>query len=399
MSAPGKAHGALEGKRVIFVFAGEVLGGAERGGLDLAVDLRRVDGVSAEICALDDRRGRARAVADEHGIPWSCIRTPWGGTRAHKALLLARVARGLRHLRPDVLISSTNLPNVVCGLTWRATGASLAVWNQCDVNGSTRFGQGLFRRALHASPLVVTAAYHARDWLVETFDVDPHRVHVVRTTVTLRPPRESGASWRERLGLGEDDVVGCMLAHFHGGKDHETLLRAWRLVVDRLPPRGRRPVLLLAGRDAGREDAAKALAFDLDLREFVRFVGELDDIGGLLDAADLAVLSSARECFPRGAMEPMAAGLPVVGTDVPGVSEAVGEPGAPYLAPSGDADALADAILRLVGEPELRARLGRANAELIRSRQSGDSTSRAYAGLLRDGLAGRLPPPPVVGLP
>ncbi len=193
------------------------------------------------------------------------------------------------------------------------------------------------------------------------------------------------------MGLREDDIVGCMLGHLHAGKDHVTLLRAWRLVVDRLAPESRRLVLILAGRDAGGGDAVKALAFDLDLREHVVFVGEVDDVSGLLAAADLAVFSSRRECFPRGAIEPMSVGLAVAGTDVPGVREAVGEPGAPYLAPPGDAPALADAILRLAHDPDLRARLGRANAELIRSRHSGEATSWVYARLLVDGLAGRLP--------
>jgi len=386
-----KQAALLNGKRVVFVLAGEVLGGAERGALDLARDFKQVEGASVGICALDDRPGLARELSAEYKIPWSCIRIPWAGNRVAKAASLARFARGLRRLSPDVLVSSTNKPNVACGLTWRTTGASLSIWNQCDVNGTTRFSRGLFRRALSSTPIVVTAAKHAGDWLVETFGADPRRVYVVPTPLRLRAPRESGVGWRARLGLRENDVVACMLGHLHEGKDHATLLRAWRLVADRLTPEGRRPVLILAGRDAGGEPVVKALAFDLDLREYVVFAGEVDDVSGLLSAADLAVFSSRRECFPRGAMEPMSVGLAVAGTDVPGVREAVGMPGVPYLAPPGDAPALADAILRLAGDPVLRASLGRANAELIRSRQSGEATSRVYARLLADGLAGRLP--------
>ena len=388
----------LQGRRIVFVLAGEVLGGAERGALDLARDLKRVEGASVAVCALDDRPGRARELAAEYEIPWSCIRIPWTGNRVAKAASLARLARGVRRLSPDAIVSSTNLPNVACGLTWRATGASLSVWTQCDVNGTRRFGHRLFRRALSSTPVVVTAAYHARDWLVEAFGADARRVYVIPTTVRLRAPRESHAAWRARMGLREDDVVGCMLGHLHAGKDHVTLLRAWRLVADRLVPEGRRPVLILAGREAGGGDAVKALAFDLDLREHVLFVGEVDDVSGLLTAADLAVFSSRSECYPRGALEPMSVGLAVAGTDVAGVREAVGEPGAPYLAPPGDAPALADAILRLARDPDLRARVGRANADLMRSRQSEEATSGVYARLLEHALAGRLPSPQASGV-
>lgn len=382
----------LAGNRVVFVLAGEVLGGAERNAFDLAIALRRVEGAVVEIVALDDREGRGRAIADAEGIRWSCIPTPWVGSSAAKAASLLRAALALRRLRPDVLLPYTNLPNVVCGLVWRLTGAKLCIWNQCDVLGTKRFSHRLFRRALGATPAIVTTAFHARDWLVEQWGVDPKRVHVIRGEVRLRDAEESRAGWRGRLRLGEDDLAACMLAHLHPGKDHATLLQAWRLVVDRLGDEGQHAVLLLAGRSAGSEDAVKGLAFDLDLREHVRFLGEVADIPGLLGAVDLAVFSSRSESLGRGATEPMYAGLAVAGTDIPGIREALGKPGRPFLAAPGDPSGLADAVLRLARDPTLRARVGQANAELIRQRHPAGATSQVYARLLADGLAGRLGP-------
>jgi glycosyltransferase involved in cell wall biosynthesis len=378
----------LAGKRVIFVFAGEILGGAERGALDLALPLARVEGAHVEIVALDDRPGRARAIAEAEGIPWSSVPTPWTGNRLARTLALLRVAAALRRLKPDVLLAHTNLPNVVCGLIWRLTGAKLSVWNQWDVLGTRRFSPGLFRRALRASPLVITEAVHARDWLAEEWGADPARVHVIRGDVQLSPPREGRDAWRERLGLRESDFAACMLAHFHAGKDHRTLLHAWRRVVDQLGEGGPNPVLLLAGRPAGSENSVKALAFDLDLRDHVRFLGDVDDVTGLLTAVELAVLSSRSELFPRGATEPMSAGLPVVGTDVPGIREAVGDVGVPFSAPPGDDETLATAVVTFARDSALRARIGAANAELMKERQSADVTRKQYATLLATVLAG-----------
>jgi glycosyltransferase involved in cell wall biosynthesis len=389
VSDSGVAEG-LAGKRVVVVLAGEVLGGAERNAIDLAVRFARVDGATVTICALDDRPGRAREIAEPEGITWRSVRIPWVGSRAAKAVSLLRMALILRRLRPDVLLSWTNLPNVVCGLTWRLTGAKLCIWNQCDVLGTKRFSQTLLRRALHATPLVVTTAFHTRDWLEREWGFDPRRVHVIRSEVRLADARDGRGEWRSRLGLAEDHLAACMLGHLHSGKDHPTLLRAWRIVVDRLRDEGRSAVLLLAGRPAGSGDDLKALAFDLDLREHIRFLGEVDDISGLLGAVDLAVFSSRSECLGRGATEPMYAGLAVAGTDIPGISEAVGELGRPFLAPPGDQRALADAILRLARDPGLRARLGEANASLIRSRQGSEATSEPYARLVADALVGRL---------
>lgn len=385
-SRGGGQRALLNGRRIVFVVAGEVLGGAERGALDLASALAREEGAIVHICALDDREGSAPGIADARGIPWTSIRTPWVGNRASKAASLVRVAAGLRRLRPAVLISATNLPNVVCGLTWRTTGADLCIWHQCDVLGSVRIGRRLFRRGLHATPVVITAANHGRDWLVDEFGVDLQRIHVIRSTADLPAAHQDRAAWRARLGVGEEYFVACMLAHLHSGKDHATLLHAWRLVVDRLAEAGRSPVVVLAGRDAGGGDAAKALAFDLDLREHVRFLGEVEDVHGLLDASDLAILSSRSEMFARAVAEPMAAGMAVVGTDVPGIREVMGAPGHPFLAPPGDVRSLADAILRLALDPNLRADVGRANAELIRTRQSPEATTRVYARLVSEKL-------------
>ncbi|MGZ4289005.1 MAG: glycosyltransferase [Gaiellaceae bacterium] len=385
---------ALSGRRVVFVVAGEVLGGAERNAIVLAVRFARVEGAEVTILALDDRPGRARAVAEAEGIPWTSVRTPWRGGRRARLVSLLRVARALRRLRPDVLLPWTNPANVICGLTWRTTGAKLCIWNQCDVLGTRRFSRRLFRRALHASPIAVTTAFHAADWLVTNWGFDPRRVHVIRSEVALPVPLDDREAWRARLGLGPGDFVACMLGHLHEGKDHDTLLRAWRLVVDALQREQQNAVLLLAGRPAGTEDAVKGLAFDLDLRRHIRFLDDVDDISGLLEAVDLAVFSSRSECLGRGATEPMYAGRTVVGTDVAGIREAVGERGRKFLAAPGDVQALADVILRLAQDPEARAAVGMANAELVRARQGSDATSGAYARLVADALASRRRDPP-----
>jgi len=377
---------ALSGRRVVFVVAGEVLGGAERNAILLAARFARVEGAVVTILALDDSPGRARAVAEADGIYWTAVRTPWVGGRLARLVSLLRVALALRRLRPDVLIPSTNLANVTCGLTWRLTGARLSVWNQCDVLGTRRFSRRLFGRALHASPIAVTTAFHARDWLVTSWGFDPRRVHVIRSEVSLPEPVDSREDWRARLGIASADFVACMIGHLHEGKDHDTLLRAWRLAVDVIRVEGKEAVLLLAGRPAGNEDAVKGLAFDLDLRRHVQFLEDVADISGLLAAVDLAVFSSRSECLGRGATEPMYAGLAVAGTDIPGIREAVGEQGLRFLATPGDAEALAKVILRLARDPALRAEVGTANAELIRRRQSAETTSKLYTDLIAQKL-------------
>ena len=373
----------------MFVLAGEQLGGAERNAIELAAHLVRTEDAQVSICALDNTEGRARQVAAAEGIPWTCLHMGWGTTRRAKVFALVRAAFSLRRLRPHILISGTNLPNVVCGLTWRFTGARTCVWTQCDVLGTKRINTALFRRALLGVPVVMTTAFHARDWLIEEFGADPRRIRVVYSKVELPDARQSGAAWRSELGIAPSAFAACMVGHLHGGKDHPTLLRAWRIVVDRLQEEGREAVLLLAGRPAGSQDALKGIAFDLDLRSSVRFLGDVDDLSGLFEACDMAVFCSRSECLGRGATEAMYAGLAVAGTNIPGIREAVGEAGWPVLATPGDVEGHADTILRLAGDPDARARLGKINAELIRERQCAKATSGAWAALLEHALRRR----------
>jgi len=73
---------------------------------------------------------------------------------------------------------------------------------------------------------VVTKGHHACDWLAETYGVQGDHVHAIYESVELAAPIDDRATWRRRLEIGEDEVVASMLAHFHPGKDQETLLRA-----------------------------------------------------------------------------------------------------------------------------------------------------------------------------
>jgi glycosyltransferase involved in cell wall biosynthesis len=187
-------------------------------------------------------------------------------------------------------------------------------------------------------------------------------VQVVPNGVELPPPAADRAAWRSRLGLADDQLAACMIAHLHIFKDHATLLRAWRMVVDRRgngPP----PVLLLAGKPGDTADATGQLVAELQLQRHVRLLGPVDDVAGLLGAADLGVLSSRREGCPNAVLEYMAAGLPVIASDIDGVRMALGPAAAPWLAPTGNAAALAAQIAALLDDAGLRQQLGAANRQ------------------------------------
>ncbi len=198
---------------------------------------------------------------------------------------------------------------------------------------------------------------------------------------------------RAALGLGPRDVVFVCVARFAPQKAHDVLLRAFSLCLGRWRAAGRtagtggEPRLLLVGGDpfgAGRERAERQ-ARDLGLSSEVVFAGIRRDLPQLLGLSDAFVLASLWEGLGLVFLEAMAAGLPVLATQVSAVPEVVvpGETG--LLVPSADPESLAGGFLRLAGDPSLRARMGAAGRERVR-RQFGlermlEETLAVYAGL------------------
>ena len=375
---------SLRGARVIVVFETLELGGAERQGLLLARHLQREAGARVEIRGLQ-HPGALTQLCDALGIPWRLDHCPSPADRMSTLRSLTRLAWALRRARPDVILPYTMRPNVLCGLLWCLAGARLCVWNQRDA-GLQRMGPRLERHAVARVPLFVANSLPARDFLVNELGLAADRVRLVSNGVELAPPLESRAGWRRRLGLGERDFAACMVANLHPFKDHATLLRAWRSVVDAEAGLGGRAVLLLAGKPFQPVAPLEALATDLGVAGHVRFLGQVIDVAGLLAACDVAVLSSPREGMPNAVLEAMASGRAVAGTDNPGMRGVVGPAGVRFLAPPGDAPALAERILWLARDPTLRARIGETHRRRVAAEFSPERMCREMAALLEDGL-------------
>jgi glycosyltransferase involved in cell wall biosynthesis len=125
--------------------------------------------------------------------------------------------------------------------------------------------------------------------------------------------------------------------------------------------------LVLAG-DGPDRGRLEARARELGLERRTRFVGAQprERVFELLAAADAVLLSSDWENFPHAVVEGLAAGTPVIATDVGGVGEVVADGVNGLLVPSQDPTALAGAIRRFFGDPALRDRLRRAAAGSVR---------------------------------
>jgi len=326
-------------------------------------------GVAAELCA-------------DYSIPWRVVRLSWNSGRRQQVGSMLRLLAALRQFRPDAILPYTLLPNVLCGCLWRMAGARTCIWNQRDVV-DWHVGLTAERLALRQVPLFVSNSGHASKYLAERLRVPIERIRVIRNGVELPPKVHDRSEWRMRFGARPDAFVACMLANLSPLKDHATLLHAWRRVIDCLDIPAH---LVLAGNAQGTETAVKELVRNLGIQGRVTFLGPVHDVAGLLAAIDVSVLSSASEGCPNGLLESMAAGLPVVGSDIPGVREAVGRAGARFLSPVRDDEGLAKSLVALARSPAMRVEAGVRNAARIDRHFSTSRMVGQTAALLTEAL-------------
>lgn len=166
------------------------------------------------------------------------------------------------------------------------------------------------------------------------------------------------------------------IARLSSVKDQDTLLRAARRVADH----DARFRLDIVG-DGDCREALEQLLRELDLGNVVRLHGAQRDVRPYLAAADAFVLSSVSEGIALTLLEAMAAGLPVVATDVGGNREVVtaGETG--YLVPAQDPVALARALITLLSDRERVHRFGAAGRRVAENEFSVNRTVAAYEAL------------------
>ncbi len=188
----------------------------------------------------------------------------------------------------------------------------------------------------------------------------------------FRPDRRD-ARWRRDVGARDGQVVVLHVGRLAAEKNPDVLIAAWRLAAARLGPRAR---LVVAGEgpEASRLRAALPDAHHLGFLD-------RDALAGLYASADLCVLPSRTETCGLVALEAMASGLPVIAADAGGFRDSV-RPGRNGVLAPDDPAAFARAIVDLVSDPEVRARLGagaRATA-LARDQRAEDAELLAQYG-------------------
>ena len=215
--------------------------------------------------------------------------------------------------------------------------------------------------------IAIAVSRSTAEFVISARRMPAHKVKVVYLGVPLEEfsrTRSSDeiASARAELGLGPADFAIGTVTRLHDSKGNIYLVEAAKTVIERRPNArffviGEGPLL--------PELQARAQALGLGDR-FV-FSGFARDVARVVSAFDISVFPSLWEGTPLTVFEALAMGKPIVATDADGLIDVLTPARDALIVPRRNAAALADAIVRLIDEPETRVRLGNAARETGRA--------------------------------
>lgn len=183
---------------------------------------------------------------------------------------------------------------------------------------------------------------------------------------------------RRELGVADGQILAGVVGRLVAEKGYPELFEAFRTL-------GSRYVLACVGpHDPDKSDAIDPVLMERARRDGVRFLGMREDVEDIYPAMDLFVLPSHREGFPRAAMEAAAMGLPIVATNIRGCRQVVTPGHNGLLVPVGAPGALAEAILTIGEDAELRERMGQASRAKARAEFDERRVVEIVMGTYRD---------------
>jgi glycosyltransferase involved in cell wall biosynthesis len=349
-------------------------------------------GFDVAVFCMTERGGRAGEL-ERAGVKLFAARQHSGryGTLlrhpAHAAVAGMKLRALMRRFRPDIVHFYLPGPYLV--------GAPVALISRVPVKIMSRRSLSRYQRNwpavarierfLHRRMNVVTGNSRAVVKELSAEGVPETKLRLIYNGINIAPSLDRSEA-RRALGLDDDALVGVMVANLIPYKGHHDLIEGFAGIAPQLPAGWR---ALLAGRDEGLRPGLETLAAMRGIGENIVFLGERADVPRLLAAADFGLLTSHEEGFSNVVLEGMAAGLPMVVTDVGGNAEAVFDGATGFVVPSSNPKAIGEAVLRLARDETLRKSLGDAGRKRVAEHFSMESCLNAHVQLYRTLLEAR----------
>ncbi len=293
-----------------------------------------------------------------------------------------KVASVLRARRPDVIHTHNTQPFVDGTLGALLSGVRRIVHTDHGRQFPDKRRYMLAERLMsHAAYKVVGVSEDTSRQLVAWEKIDPAKVTTIPNGVDCGAPASAVDKVEKRREIGLDGpgpILGTA-GRLSEEKGLAYLLRAMPKVLREQPG----AVLVVVG-EGPLDSELKAQAAELGIQASTRFLGPRSDMAAILSTLDVYVLPSLREGLPLVLLEAMAAGCPIVATNVGGVPSVVEKGVTGALVPPKDPDALAARILSLLADDGIRRKFAEAGPRVVRDRYSVEAMTRQYERLYRE---------------
>jgi L-malate glycosyltransferase len=342
---------------VLFIIDSFEQGGSERQAMQLLTQLHASGKCRVHLACLQNR-GSLRVEADQLGI-----------CEIHEYALDSfydlNFARQLRRLIHFIKEKEIDVVHTHCFYTniFGMTGGFLAgvrarVTSKGETDGfRTSLQKRAERAAFRLSHRVIANCLVVQSQLIRE-GVSPEKIIQHYNGLDLERLKVRAGLQREEalaeFGLPSDRRYISIVANLRNPvKDHPMFMRTAARVRAAVP----NAAFAIAG-EGELTDSLQELARKLGIQSDVFFLGRCDNVADLLFASEIGVLSSKAEGFANAILEYMAAGLPVVATDVGGAREAIADGQTGYAVASGDDEKMAERIIDLLNEPERGRAMG-----------------------------------------
>jgi len=269
---------------------------------------------------------------------------------------ILRLTRLMKKMQIDIVHTHLYRANLAGRIAAKLAGIPVIIANEHNIDSWKKFSQRLNDRALaKITNKIIAVSDAVKDFYVKKIGISEDKIITIYNGVDISKFQTyvNTNKQKEEFGIKPDEKIITIIGRLHQQKGHLYFLKAAQIIREKNP----KVKFLIVG-DGPLEEQLRSMSEDLGISKNVVFTGLREDIPQILAMSDISVLASLREGFSITVLESMAAGKPVVVTDVGGNSEVVEHGKTGFIIPAQSPEDLALYSLNLINNQELAKKMG-----------------------------------------
>lgn len=360
--------------KILYIIGQLGIGGAERQLLELVKHLDK-DRYAPKVCCLSGDTSLAEDIRKTGTEVITFERKH--GFEFRRLLQLYRL---VKYENPLIVQTSMHSANSYGRIVAKLAQVPIMIASERDI-GLDRTWVGLqFDKVLAKIPsqMIVSNSRYGAEWITNC-GIDYRKVTIIYNGIDISRfsfMRDIAAKKRQEMGFNPSEAIVGIVAHLTPVKNHECFLLAGRKILNTYPE----TKFLIVG-DGPLRSKLETVSKHLGLSDSVTFTGQRRDVPELMAMLNVFTLCSLSEGMPNAVLEAMAAGKPVVVTNVGGCPEIVEEAKTGFIVPSNDPSAFAEKIMTLLANKELANRMGQTGRKRVEANFTVHKMTRSYEEL------------------